>query len=129
MTFVKGKSGNPGGRPKLPEDIKEARKLNQIELERLINKFLSYSKSQLQEHINHPDTPSLELMICSIIAKGAIHGDPVRMEYILSRILGKMKDRVEHSGHVETSEVKIQKLSKKDIESVRSLVKKALHEK
>ena len=124
--FKPGISGNPGGRPPLPPDLKEARKLNQIELERLLNKFLTFNKSQLEAHIKDPFTPSLELLICQIIAKGIINGDPVRMDYLVSRVIGKMKERHEVDMRSEI-EVDLKGLPKNAIEAMRKAVKKKMH--
>ncbi len=93
--FKPGQSGNPGGQAKLPDDIKEARKLNQIELERTVNKFLFADREALHAVIKAPETPMLELMVASIMAKAAQNGDQVRLEFILCRLIGKVQDRIE----------------------------------
>jgi len=93
--FKKGQSGNPGGMPKIPDDIKEARKLNQIELERIINKYLHMPKNDLQVILKSPNIPMMELMVASIVAKAATGGDHLRLDFILNRIIGKVKDKIE----------------------------------
>ncbi len=87
--FKPGQSGNPGGKIKLPEDIREARKLNQIELERTVNKLLFADRATIHESIKRPETPMLELMVASIMAKAAQTGDQARLEFILCRMIGK----------------------------------------
>lgn len=93
--FKPGQSGNPGGRPKLPDDIKEARKLNQHELERIINKYLAMSRDQVKESISSPTTPMMELMVASIVAQAAQKGDHQRLDFVLNRLVGKVKDQIE----------------------------------
>ena len=93
--FKKGQSGNPGGMPKLPEDIKEARKLNQIELERIINKYLHMSREEVQNVLKSSDVPMMEAMVASIVSKAASGGDHLRLDFILNRIIGKVKDKIE----------------------------------
>jgi hypothetical protein len=92
--FQKGQSGNPGGRTKLPDDIKQARKLNQIELERIVNRYLYLDRNELNERVKDPKTPMLEMMVASIIAQAAQKGDQQRLEFILSRLIGKVKDQL-----------------------------------
>lgn len=95
--FKKGQSGNPGGKVKLPEDIKQARKLNQVELERIINKYLYMDRDAVKEAISSPSTPMMELMVASIVAQAAQKGDHARLEFVLQRMIGKVKDQLEVS--------------------------------
>ncbi len=92
--FKPGQSGNPGGKAKLPEDIKEARSLNQIELERIINKYLYMDKDEVKASIQAPGTPMMELMVASIVAQAAQKGDHTRLEFVLQRMIGKVKDQI-----------------------------------
>lgn len=93
--FKPGQSGNPGGRPKLPEDIKEARKLNQVELERIINKYLAMDREAVKTAISAPGTPMMELMVASIVAQAAQKGDHQRLDFVLNRLVGKVKEQIE----------------------------------
>jgi hypothetical protein len=93
--FKPGQSGNPGGRPKLPEDIKKARKLNQVELERAVNHLLFCTRDELQAIVKNPETPMLEVMVASIMAQAATKGDQMRLEFVLARLIGKVKDQLE----------------------------------
>jgi hypothetical protein len=93
--FKKGQVTNPGGRPKTPPDIAKARRLNQIELDRLINKYLWMDRDTMKARLADPDTPMMEIMIGSIVAKAAQNGDQQRLEFILTRIIGKVKDQLE----------------------------------
>jgi hypothetical protein len=95
--FKKGQSGNPGGKPKVPDDIKEARKLNQIELERAINRLIWLPRAELKALIENPETPMFEMMLASIVAQAAQKGDQSRLEFILMRVIGKVKDQLEVS--------------------------------
>jgi len=93
--FKPGVSGNPAGRPKIPDDIKQAKRLNKLEVERLMNKFMAMTKDEISQSINDPTTPALEIMIGSIIAKAVSHGDPVRLNFLLDRLIGKVKDELD----------------------------------
>lgn len=95
--FQPGKSGNPGGKVKIPDDIKEARKLNQNELDRTVNRLIYLSRQELRGLIENPETPMFEIMVASIIAQGAQKGDQMRLEFILNRIIGKVQDKLEVS--------------------------------
>lgn len=95
--FVPGKSGNPKGLPPIPADVKEARKLNQIEFERIVNKFLYMTREEVSKYAQAPGTPTLELLIASILSKAVTQGDQSRLNFVLDRLIGKVADRV--AGH------------------------------
>lgn len=96
--FKKGASGNPKGPAPLPEDIKETRKLTQIEFERIANKYLFARKDEIAKASVDPNTPVIELLIGSIIHKAVVEGDERRLDFLLARLVGKVVQPVAHSG-------------------------------
>lgn len=92
--FQKGQPGGPGA-PKLPEDIKQARKLNSIEAERILNKFLDLDLNQLVAFVNNKSNNVHELLVARILAEAIKKGDHSRLEWIYQRLLGKIKEKVE----------------------------------
>src|SRR5687768_16998427 len=96
--YKPGQSGNPGGRPRLPEDIKEARQLNRVEFERVANKFLYMTAVEIQAAVRAPETTGLELMVGSIIAKGIKNGDHQRLSFVLDRLIGRVKETIAIEG-------------------------------
>lgn len=93
--FKPGVSGNPGGRPRLPEDVAEARKLNRVEFDRIANRYLYMSSDEAKAALQRPDCPMIEKIVGTIIIKGIQGGDHARLGFLLDRILGKVKDTVE----------------------------------
>src|SRR5687768_11480074 len=94
----KGETANPNGRPRLPEDIKEARALNKIELERILNKYLYLSRAELNAELAKPNTPAIELTVGKILSEALKRGDERRLDFILTRVVGAVKRVHEHSG-------------------------------
>jgi uncharacterized protein DUF5681 len=90
--FKPGQSGNPGGRPKLPEDVREAKRLTQAALERTLNDFLFMDREALQARLKEPSAPMIEVIIGSIIAKAATGSDQMRLAFLLDRMIGKIKE-------------------------------------
>jgi hypothetical protein len=78
--FKKGQSGNPSGRPKeLPEFI-QARKLNRIELEAVLNRLV---------------TPRIEEIIQKVVDNAIETGDPRYADFLLNRLVGKVPDKID----------------------------------
>ncbi len=96
--FKKGNKANPYGRPKTPPDLKAARQLTRVKLEILINKYLALGKIEILKIMANPETPSIDVMICSIISKAVSHGDEKRLDFILDRLIGKVPKPVELTG-------------------------------
>jgi single-stranded DNA-specific DHH superfamily exonuclease len=90
--FKPGESGNPKGRPALPGDVREARRLTRIEFEKTINRFLFMTLDQITEHLNDPATTALDQLVGRIVANAIRNGDHLRSEFLLSRTIGKAAD-------------------------------------
>lgn len=93
--FKPGQSGNLNGGPGLPKDIRDARKLGQVELERTINRLIYLTGSELAALIAEPLTPMFDKIIAQILQQAADKGDQARLEFVLARTLGKIPDKLE----------------------------------
>ncbi len=90
--------GNQYGRPKVPEDIKEGRRLNKSELERIMTKLLNMEPDELKAHLAKRKMPCKEMLIGTIILKAIQGGDHYRTTFLLDRLIGKVKEQVEMTG-------------------------------
>lgn len=93
------KKGNPGGpgRPKKPDDVRKASKLTRTELEKKLNYFLLMDATELETLLKDKKTPMLDVMVGRIVLMAAKHGDQTRLNFLLDRLVGKVKDNVEVS--------------------------------
>ena len=97
-TFKPGQSGNPKGRAKTPPDILHARQITRNELERVLNRYIYMTKSEIIRAAQDPETPALELMIASLISKGTNEGDYKRVSFLLDRLGFIVAQKIEHTG-------------------------------
>lgn len=95
--FVPGQSGNPSGRPKLPTDLKNAKKMDRIEIDRTLSSYLRKTKDELSEIARDPKATALQLFVLSIITKGITEGDQSRLNFLFDRIIGKVKEEIDVS--------------------------------
>lgn len=100
--FPKGMSGNPGGRPKLPKDVAEAKRVTNNEMILLFNKLMFITDAEIKAVLANPKTPKVERILARVLDKADIHGDHTRLEFLLTRTIGKVKDQVEVSLPVPT---------------------------
>lgn len=99
-----GQSGNPNGGPRLPEDIKEARKLTRAEVEGILNKYLqmdlgvlSRMAVKIQQDVKEGrDTgiPMIEAMVLTLVNKAMVEGDYKRFDFLLDRIIGPVEKQI-----------------------------------
>ena len=95
--FKKGKSGNPGGRPKASNTMKELKKLSKNKFAEILMKFLYLTNEEIKEIVRNPKTAMLELMLGSVILKAIRTGDQQRLDFLLNRCIGRVTDSVDIS--------------------------------
>lgn len=93
--FKPGQSGNPNGRPKLTTELLEARKLNQIAVGSIINKYMNMGIGEIQQDCERADIKALEAMIGKIIVEAHKFGDYSRVNFLFDRMIGKVKETIE----------------------------------
>ena len=80
------------GRPRIPQDIRDARKLNRTEVERVINEMLSWSLEKLLAFCKDGENTVFECLVASILAKAIHQGDQQRLDFVLTVLNLKPKD-------------------------------------
>lgn len=106
--WKKGISGNPGGRPRVPEHLRKVAELTVDELKRTIALHFRMEKAEIAEVLRDPKSKALDLIIASAIVQAIKNGDMHKAEYLFLRSLGKVTEKLELQ-HPEP--VVIQKLS------------------
>jgi hypothetical protein len=91
------------GRPPIPEDVKEAKALNQVTVVRIFNELNHMTADELKERASDPKTTIFEHLVIAVLKKGVQMGDPNRAEFILNRIIGKPKESLEITVNPYTS--------------------------
>ncbi len=95
--YTPGTSGNPGGLSKLPKDIREIKQLTEREFTLLMVKYMDTPVKKLKLHYQAMELPGKDLMIISVIYMAVKFGDYKRVEFLLNRLIGKVKDQVDHT--------------------------------
>lgn len=94
--FKKGeKPKHAGGRPRLPKDLLDAKKLTSEEFMRTATELLRLPPQAICDVVNDPATPALTTLVGTMIVKAIDEGDERRCDFLLARIVGKVPDRIE----------------------------------
>lgn len=80
-----GQSGNPGGKPKLPDELRAIRCLSQDEMARYVAKYARMAPHELDELVETRAVPMLELTIARIFQESETKGDFARLGFLLDR--------------------------------------------
>lgn len=105
--FQPGQVANPAGFPKLTDEQKALRKLGQIEFEIAANKILFMTLTELEEHVENPETSVLEATIGKVLLKGHEDSEIKQLNYFVERFLGKVPDNVNVAGNLNTGLVEV----------------------
>lgn len=86
-----------GGRPLIPDDLKNVKKVTTEQAERLITRLMEMNEVELKALCKDPATPAMHVIIGNIILKGMSGGDTQRMEFLFNRTIGRVLDKVQIS--------------------------------
>ena len=111
--FKPGQAPKSPGRPRIPEELKAIEPITQDSYKRILNKYTSMSREQLQAVIKEPSTPAIEIIVCSIIAKAMTGGDQSRLESLLNRAIGPVPKQLEVSGQLSLEQLIVKSIEKK----------------
>lgn len=100
----KGQVLNPKGRPRLPEYLKKARKMNKALFQEILQKYMSCNITQLKKHLDDSQRAeskitALEVVVIKVLYEAMKKGDEKKLDFLLTRLIGKVKDEVEVSGN------------------------------
>ncbi len=101
--WPKGVSGNPGGKIKIPEELRNIKSLTQGEVTKLISKYARMLAEEL-EIAKQGKIAVLDLALISILEKTIDTGDYQRLAFLLERCCGKIPDVVEDEEDLEERE-------------------------
>lgn len=82
-----GQSGNPGGRPK--------ELLTTQSVAGLMGRLCRLTRDELFDVVKDPKSTMIEIMVASIMARAADQGDAGRLDFLLNRAIGRVKERLE----------------------------------
>ncbi len=87
--WVQGQSGNPGGKPKLPDELKDIKPFQTDEVKRVIAKTGRMNIDEAMASIMDSGTSYLEKALLRCWQLAAEKGDPIRLEFLLNRTIGR----------------------------------------
>lgn len=92
--FVKGQSGNPGGRSKLEPEIKAFKETTYKDFINNLQKYGAFSPNEMEEEIKRPTITMFEKIFGTIVIQ-ASQGEKSAREVLLDRLWGKVKEHKE----------------------------------
>lgn len=101
--FPKGQSGNPGGAPKLPAELRAARRENLQALIRLVHAYAGMTQEEVTQRLSGNEAVQLEEMVQGQIKK-ASEGDHNAFKFIIELMCGKIPEQ-------DDSELSLEKLT------------------
>lgn len=101
--FKPGVSGNPLGSQKMPEELRTFG----LDVKMAIMKYLLMTKASLQKLVIKDEMgiplidslPMLDAIICSILINAFKTGDVGKIEFLLNRCIGRVKEEIPATDH------------------------------
>lgn len=87
--WVKGQSGNPAGRPKLPDTTQRLKEIAKIEAIESLSKVMMMTTADLAKLAQDPKATSVMKLAASLLHKAIKQGCPNRANFIFQYIVGK----------------------------------------
>lgn len=84
------------GAPKLPEAVRDLRKLTVEEVELMISTLLTATESEIEAVKEDPATPVIKKIVCNVLGRTYETGSMGQFDMLLNRVIGKVKEKIEH---------------------------------
>ena len=95
------RAGVGHGRPRLPPELKakarETPLLTRLDIKNIIDKYVNMSPAQIQEAVRDPNIRMIELSIAKIAAEAVRTGDTSKLNFLLERHVGKVKEEIDQN--------------------------------
>lgn len=92
--FKPGQGGRKKGAVSIPKKVAE---LNRKEAEEKFSKYLKMTQDQLEVASKEPSTPMMDKIIIKVIKEAEKKGDFTRLNFMLDRTIGKVRDKIDVS--------------------------------
>lgn len=112
--FKPGQSGNPNGRPKLPERLRGVRKLTDEEVQVTFSLYARMIVAEVRKIAECEQTPMFDAWIARGMIEGHKRGDFSNMAVLLDRCIGRVRQAMEDMGHTDSVQREILNLIPKE---------------
>lgn len=103
--FKKGQVANPEGARAHDPEMRMLKRLTKEEMKEVGNLVLMGNVDSLKGIGKDPKSSALKTMLASVCVRVISKGDMQAFDILLNRLIGKVKDEVEHSGMVARPKV------------------------
>ncbi len=100
-SFKPGHVGNPGGRPKLPPEIKAFKNLSYKQFLEALKEYSQMSKSEIAEILKDSSRKSFDIMVAKIVEQ-AMNGQGDGRSLLIERLWGKVPE-VSHVKNLDSA--------------------------
>ena len=95
--FPKGNNLNPLGAGAHDKEKKQLKQLTEVQLKEIMTMILTADITSVSAVLKNPKSTTLQVWLASAAVKAINKGEVGPLQFLLDRLLGKVKDKVEHS--------------------------------
>ncbi|MDR3049440.1 MAG: DUF5681 domain-containing protein [Elusimicrobiota bacterium] len=100
--FKPGITGNPKGRPSMPQEYNDFKRLSALQYKELVDKYFGMTIKELKEYLNNnrDRLPAVEVWLLKVMNDGMQEGNPGVLDMILNRTIGRPTQKIDIGGRL-----------------------------